>query len=89
MSFREVCRLSRGQLASSARNLCFQRCEFACAIKRAERHVLLNSDDSFLYDEKPPASLKDKNPYLEELEKVVDILNLKVRLLGVQCQTMM
>uniref|UniRef100_A0A8R1HS95 Uncharacterized protein n=3 Tax=Caenorhabditis japonica TaxID=281687 RepID=A0A8R1HS95_CAEJA len=84
----EVSRLSRGQLASSARNLAFQRCEFSTAIKRSELYNSLKNDDCYLYEEEEVGP-GFSNPWLTKLEEQIDILDVKTRQLGVQCLTMM
>ncbi|CAI2348417.1 unnamed protein product [Caenorhabditis sp. 36 PRJEB53466] len=85
----EVCRLSRGQLASSARNMCFQRCEFATALSRSDLYSSLEVDENILYKEEVPVPETSVNAWLAKLENEIDILDLKTRHLGVQCLTMM
>ncbi|CAA80159.3 Abnormal embryogenesis protein 30 [Caenorhabditis elegans] len=85
----EVCRIARGQLSTSARNLCFQRCEFSTSLSRYAKFIQLKDDDSFLYDEDPPAYLSESNIWLNTLEEKINILDMKTRHLGIQCLTMM
>uniref|UniRef100_A0A1I7UQR8 ANAPC4_WD40 domain-containing protein n=1 Tax=Caenorhabditis tropicalis TaxID=1561998 RepID=A0A1I7UQR8_9PELO len=85
----EVCRLARGQLASAARNLAFQKCEFISSLERYERIMEMDNDDSFLYRDISETYFNNRNKYLNSLDNDVGILEAKTRHVGLQCLTMM
>ncbi|ULU02046.1 hypothetical protein L3Y34_001952 [Caenorhabditis briggsae] len=85
----EVCRLARGQLASAARNLCFQRCEFATAMKRYQAHIKIKEDEDFLYQELSSKYQPQSNAWLNSLDDITVQLTTKTRMLGLNCLTMM